>query len=177
MIGKGADVGSDQELAGTPPPTANSEPARNPIYERWRWQIFGITWLAYAGLYLTRKSFSVAKVELIRPEVMGWGKEQLAGVVSTYLITYAVGQVFCGTLGDRFGPRAVILTGIFASVVTAVLIGASSSLIAFGVLFAIQGICQASGWAPLTKNVGEFFARRSGAPSSGSGAPITRSAG
>ena len=27
---------------------------RNPRYERWRWQIFGITWLAYAGFYLTR---------------------------------------------------------------------------------------------------------------------------
>ena len=37
---------------------------RNPAYERWRWQIFSITWLAYAGFYLTRKAFSVAKNEL-----------------------------------------------------------------------------------------------------------------
>jgi OPA family glycerol-3-phosphate transporter-like MFS transporter len=70
-----------------------------------------------------------------------------------------VGQVFCGALGDRFGPRAVVLAGVFASVVTAVLMGASSTLLAFGVLFAVQGLCQSSGWAPLTKNVGEFFAR------------------
>ena len=36
----------------------------NPRYERWRWTIFGVTWLAYAGFYLTRKAFSVAKNEL-----------------------------------------------------------------------------------------------------------------
>ena len=39
-------------------------PNKNPKYERWRWQIFGITWLAYAGYYLTRKAFAVAKNEL-----------------------------------------------------------------------------------------------------------------
>ncbi|HEX4588368.1 MAG TPA: MFS transporter, partial [Gemmataceae bacterium] len=132
---------------------------RDSRYERWRWQIFAVTWLAYAGLYLTRKSFSVAKVELTKPEVMGWKKEALAAVDSTYLVTYALGQIVWGALGDRFGPRVVILVGMFASVVTAVLMGASSSLLAFGALFAVQGLCQSSGWAPLTKNVGEFFAR------------------
>ena len=35
---------------------------RNTAYTRWRWQIFTITWLAYVGFYLTRKSFSVAKI-------------------------------------------------------------------------------------------------------------------
>ena len=34
----------------------------NPRYERWRWQVFGITWLTYFGYYLTRKTFSVAKI-------------------------------------------------------------------------------------------------------------------
>jgi sugar phosphate permease len=31
-------------------------------YERWRWTTFGIRWLFYASFYLTRQSFSVAKV-------------------------------------------------------------------------------------------------------------------
>jgi sugar phosphate permease len=31
---------------------------------------------------------------------------------------------------------------------------------AFGVCFFIQGLCQSSGWAPLLKNVGNFFSRR-----------------
>jgi len=85
--------------------TAPPGPARNREYERWRWQIFAVTWLAYAGFYLTRKSFSVAKVELAKPNVMNWNVEDLAWVDFGYLLAYAVGQVFCGALGDRFGPR------------------------------------------------------------------------
>jgi OPA family sugar phosphate sensor protein UhpC-like MFS transporter len=128
-------------------------------YERWRWQVFGVTWLAYAGFYLTRKSFSVAKVELAKPAVMGWDKAQMAWADGGYSVAYAVGQFFWGSLGDRFGPRAVVLFGILASVVTAALTGAASSVWAIGILLAVQGLCQSAGWAPLTKNVGEFFSR------------------
>ena len=103
-------------------------------YERWRWQVFFVTWLAYLGFYLTRKSFSIAKVELVKPHVMGWSKGELSAIDSAYLVAYAVGQFLCGALGDRFGTRKVILIGMLASVVTAVLMGASSMVILFGVL-------------------------------------------
>jgi OPA family glycerol-3-phosphate transporter-like MFS transporter len=132
----------------------------NRKYERWRWQVFSITWLAYLGFYLTRKSFSVAKVELVKPTVMGWSKADLAWVDAAFLITYAAGNFLCGVLGDRFGTRKVILTGMLASIVTAILMGASSTVILFGILFAIQGLCQSTGWAPLAKNIGEFFSQR-----------------
>src|SRR5436305_11986090 len=87
---------------------------RNPTYERWRWQIFSITWLAYAGFYLTRKAFSVAKNELKKPEVMGLTKGQMSLMDGTYSAAYAAGQFFWGTLGDRFGPRRVVLFGMLA---------------------------------------------------------------
>jgi OPA family glycerol-3-phosphate transporter-like MFS transporter len=128
-------------------------------YTRWRWQIFGITWLAYAGFYLTRKSFSVAKVELMKPTVLGWTKGDLAWVDGAYLTTYAIGQFICGALGDRYGARKVILIGMMASVIVAGLMGASTWLVLVGALFAVQGFCQSTGWAPLTKNMGEFFSR------------------
>ena len=38
---------------------------KDPKYEHWRLRIFGITWLAYAGFYLTRASFSVAKIGIL----------------------------------------------------------------------------------------------------------------
>ena len=62
-------------MSATPRPVC-----RNPRYERWRWQIFGITWLAYAGFYLTRKAFSVAKNELKRPEIMGLTKADMSWI-------------------------------------------------------------------------------------------------
>ena len=135
-------------------------PNPNPKYERWRRQIFWITWLAYAGFYLTRKAFSVAKNELKKPEVLGLTKGQMSWIDGFYSGGYALGQFLWGTLGDRFGTRKIILIGMAASIVTSVVMGLSSTVFLFGFLFAMQGLWQSSGWAPLAKNMGEFFSRK-----------------
>jgi OPA family sugar phosphate sensor protein UhpC-like MFS transporter len=133
---------------------------KNPKYERWRWTIFGATWLAYAGFYLTRKAFSVAKNELKKPEVLGLTKAQMSAMDGAYSAAYAIGQFFWGPLGDRFGTRKVILFGMMASIVTAAIMGMLNVAWWMGVMFALQGLWQASGWAPLGKNMGEFFSQR-----------------
>jgi OPA family sugar phosphate sensor protein UhpC-like MFS transporter len=131
----------------------------NRKYERWRWRIFGITWLAYAGYYLTRKAFSVAKNELKRPEVLGLTKAQMSWMDGAFSAAYAFGQFFWGPLGDKFGPRRVTLLGMLASVITAAWMGLTKTAWVMGVLFAWQGFWQASGWPPLSKNMGEFFSQ------------------
>jgi OPA family sugar phosphate sensor protein UhpC-like MFS transporter len=133
---------------------------KNPKYERWRWTIFGVTWLAYAGFYLTRKAFSVAKNELKKPEVLGLTKAQMSAMDGAYSAVYAIGQFLWGTLGDRFGTRKVILFGMMASIVTAAIMGMVNVAWWMGVMFALQGLWQASGWAPLGKNMAEFFSQR-----------------
>ena len=138
-------------------------PALEPAGRRlltWQVRVFAVTWLAYAGFYLTRKSLSVAKVELKKPEVWGLSTETLAAVDGGYLVAYAAGQFLWGVLGDRLGTRRVVLAGMAGSVVVAVAMGAASSAAWLGIRFALQGVFQSSGWAPLTKNMGEFFPRR-----------------
>src|SRR6187401_422039 len=103
-------------------------------YERWRWQIFGITWLAYAGFYLTRKSFSVAKIDLEKPEVMGLTKPEMSWIDGGFLTAYAIGMVLCGICGDRYGTRKVVLVGMLGSVCAAIAMGMSTS-------FALLGAC------------------------------------
>lgn len=129
-------------------------------YTHWRRRIFGITWLAYAGFYLTRKAFSVAKNELKKPEVLGLTTVQMSWMDGANSLAYALGQFFWGTLGDRAGTRAAILIGMAGSVTVALLMGWSGTVTMLGVLLALQGWFQSSGWAPLSKNMGEFFSRR-----------------
>lgn len=135
-------------------------PLKQPLYERWRWQIFGITWLAYAGFYLTRKSFAVAKIEISKPTGLGFDNQVLGLIDGAFLTAYALGQFFWGVCGDRYGTRRVILIGMFGSVVAAVAMGASSVLVLLIAFSAMQGLCQSSGWAPLSKNLGCFFSCR-----------------
>src|SRR5262249_20743740 len=116
---------------------------RNALYERWRLRIFCITWLTYAGFYLTRKSFSVAKIDLARPEVLGLTKVQMGWMDGAYLTTYALGQFLWGFCGDHYGTRKVILLGLVGSVISAFAMGASTVTVMMGLFFCLQGIFQA----------------------------------
>lgn len=129
-------------------------------YKIWRLRIFFITWLAYGGFYLTRKCFSVAKVGIENDATLIISKTAMGWIDFCYLTAYAIGQFLWGIYGDRFGTRKIVLTGMFVSVVAAVAMGLSSSVVLLGVFFCLQGFCQSSGWAPLVKNVGSWFSLR-----------------
>ncbi len=145
------------QAPGSPSPSGHQ---KDPIYERWRWQIFGITWLAYVGFYLTRKAFSAAKPGMLEDAHLGITKAQMGWIDGAYLIAYAIGQFVWGIAGDRYGARKVVLVGMLGSVIFGAAMGVSSIVLAFGVIFFIQGLCQSSGWGPLTKNVGCWFSRK-----------------
>src|SRR3954447_18205784 len=95
-------------------------PAASSSYRLWRWRIFIITWLAYAGFYLTRKSFPLAKIGIQHDPALGWTDAQLAWVDGAYLTAYALGQFLFGMAGDRLGTRIVVGTGLLLSVIAGV---------------------------------------------------------
>lgn len=133
---------------------------KDPKYEIWRWRTFGITWLAYTGFYLTRSSFSVAKIGISKDSNIAMTPEQMGLIDGLYLTAYAVGQFIWGMLGDKQGTRNVVLFGLFSSIVAGFAMGVSSVVLAFGVFALIQGLSQSTGWAPLAKNISNWFSLR-----------------
>ncbi len=131
---------------------------KNPTYERWRYQIFAITWLSYVGFYFTRKAFSVAKIHL--SEDNGFSIDQLSNIDVGNQVAYAIGQFLCGMAGDKLGTRKVVLLGMGFSILFSVLMGMSTTTMMLGIFFFLQGLSQSSGWAPLNKNMSEFFSQR-----------------
>ena len=129
-------------------------------YEKWRWTVFAVTYLAYVGFYLTRKSFSVAKVGILDDPNIAMDKIMMGKIDFAYLIAYAVGQFVWGMFGDRFGARKVVLIGMLGSVIAGFAMGVSSIVLFIGLFFFIQGLCQSTGWAPLAKNVSSWFSRK-----------------
>lgn len=129
----------------------------NPI-QRWRLQIFAITWLAYAAFYFTRKAFSVAKLGIADDPDFTLEKATMANLDALYLGAYAVGQFTWGILADRFGPRVVVLGGLLISAVVALIMGSFATLPIFATCMVIQGLAQSTGWSGLCKNLGSFFA-------------------
>ena len=139
---------------------AEKEYQKDSKYEYWRWRVFGITWLAYVGFYLTRASFSIAKIGILEDPDISMTTEQMGIIDGVYLAAYAAGQFIWGILGDRIGTRKIVLLGLSGSIMAGFAMGVSSIVLAFGVFALIQGLSQSTGWAPLTKNISNWFSMR-----------------
>ncbi len=133
-----------------------------PRYERWRRQIFAVTWLAYAGFYFTRQTFSVAKLGILEDPLLQTTltKSTLANLDALYLSAYAVGQFVWGSVSDRFGPRIVLLGGLAMSAVAALFMGLLPALVFLVPLMIVQGLAQSTGWSGTLKNIAQFFSIR-----------------
>lgn len=125
----------------------------------WRYRIFAVTWLAYAGFYLCRKNLSVV-MPMLTSE-LGYEKSQLAWVISGFSIMYMLGQFLNGPLSDRFGPRLVVGVGLFIAAGSNLAMGvAAGALVLFGFLNLANGFGQSTGWPGTVKNMAAWFSRR-----------------
>ena len=113
-----------------------------------------VTWFAYATYYMGRKSFSVSKKTL--RSALGLSEEQLGLIDSLYLAAYCLGQFGSGWLGDRIGARRLVGIGLFGSAAACALFGASSGALAFGALYFVNGLFQATGWPGTTRAMAEW---------------------
>lgn len=138
---------------------ALATPRTIPKYERWRRQIFAVTWLAYAGFYFTRQTFSVAKLGILEDPVLQTTltKSTLANLDAVYLAAYAVGQFVWGSVSDRFGPRIVLLGGLAMSAIATVFMGLLPAVVFLLPLMIVQGLSQSTGWSGTLKNIAQFF--------------------
>lgn len=157
-------MSKDTPLKGAPddaPPIPGTRGGRwtNSPSLRWSWQVFAITWLAYAGYYFVRQAFSVAKLGILEdPGVNTVLTEHALGVIdAVYLAAYAGGQFLWGAWADRFGPRVVVIGGMIGAIAASLAMGMSSALLVFGAAMVVQGLAQSTGWAPLIKNMVAFF--------------------
>lgn len=124
----------------------------------WRWRIFAVTWLAYAGFYLCRKNLSVA-MPLLSAD-LGYTNLQLANIFFGFSLLYAVGQFGFGVLADRFGSRVVVTLGLLVAVVSNLMMGFTASLVVLTSLACINGAGQSAGWPGLVKTMASWFRHR-----------------
>jgi sugar phosphate permease len=124
----------------------------------WRYRIFAITWLAYAGFYLCRRNFSVVMPLLERD--LGYSNFQLAHIIFGYSLLYSLGQFCFGPLADRFGSRITVTFGLLLSITATVLMGFLPTLAALAALCCANGLGQSAGWPGLVKNMAPWFRQR-----------------
>jgi len=118
---------------------------------------WSLTWLAYATYYTGRKGFSVSKKTM--GEELSISESAMGAIDTAYLSAYALGQFGSGLLGDRIGARRLLGFGLFGTALACAAFGASSGVLAFGLLFFLNGIFQATGWPGTTRAMAEWTTR------------------
>ncbi len=118
-------------------------------------RLYMFCWIAYFTSYLLRYDYTACLSEILVQESL---TESQAGLVTTALfITYALGQLFSGVLGDRIKPDKIILSGLAVSSLTNLVFPFVQGYIWMTVLWAINGFAQAMLWPPMVRIMAECF--------------------
>jgi MFS transporter, OPA family, glycerol-3-phosphate transporter len=130
----------------------------DPRLRVWRVRVFVATWLCYAGYYFCRRPFYVAKGQIA--DDLGFDASTLGTVGALYLVSYAAAQFLAGGLGNRFGPRVMLLGGMLVSIAANIGFGLSTSSTAFFALMTLNGAAQATGWSANIGTMAAWFNRQ-----------------
>lgn len=117
------------------------------------WQIGLISIITYLANYYLRNMLGVLTPEMLET---GITTETFAGTLSsTYMLTYAIGQLFNGVLGDRIAPKYMVFIGLSVAGLSSI---AFPFLAAPGLqilCFALMGYALSMMRGPLVKTISE----------------------
>jgi len=117
--------------------------------------LYALLWISYFIGYLMRYDYGASISEIISAE--GITKSQ-AGLVSTSLfITYAIGQLVSGFLGDKIKPYHLIIGGLLTSSVCNFAMPLAEGFGWMLLLWGINGFAQALLWPPMVRIIAENF--------------------
>ena len=100
----------------------------------------------YLFYYFCKYNFGVALKEI--QDVFGFSNQSIGWITTIFTLAYAAGQFINGFLGDRYGPKRIMLIGAVGSVIANVCFGLSGTLVFFVLFWAINAYFSSCGWAP-----------------------------
>jgi len=129
---------------------------RNPTYERWRWQIFSVTWLAYAALILPARLFFRCEKELRNRVGALRDVNHVQDRWRELVCLCAWGYSFCSELWGNKLAQCHVLVGMLASVIPAIAMGRFGSYLD-GPFVCVARICHPAVGAAIPKRRRLFF--------------------
>lgn len=108
-----------------------------------------LAWFTYTAAYLCRVNISTALDKLAVG--LDVSVEYLGGASSIYFVTYAMGQLINGIVGDRVDPRRFIMLAAALTGTINVVLGVQTSGMVFLLLWGVNGFCQSMFWGSLLR--------------------------
>jgi len=103
----------------------------------------------YMVSYITRTNFGAIVSEI--SDATGIAKSLLSMPLTGSFITYGVGQLISGVLGDRISPKKLVSAGLFLTVLMNVLLPLFQDPWIMLGIWCINGLAQAFMWPPIVR--------------------------
>ncbi len=120
-----------------------------------RWWIVSLIGLATVINYVDRSSLAVMWPDISRD--LSLSKEDYAGILTFFMVAYAIGQGVSGRLFDKVGTRIGFVLSITVWSFACALHGLARNLASFGMFRALLGLSEAGNWPGATKANAEWF--------------------
>jgi OPA family glycerol-3-phosphate transporter-like MFS transporter/OPA family sugar phosphate sensor protein UhpC-like MFS transporter len=125
---------------------------------RWQTRVLILSLFGYALFYFVRKNLGVAMPFM--SQNLGVTKENLGLFLTLHGVIYGVSKFANGFLADRANACVFMSTALLASALLNVWFGLSSSVVAFGLVWMLNGWFQGMGFPPCARLMANWFPPR-----------------
>lgn len=120
-----------------------------------RWMIIGLIAIATIINYIDRNALAVMWPEISKE--LGYGKDEYAVLVTSFMVAYAVGQLAFGRIFDKVGTRTGFVLAIAVWSIAIAAHAFARSMGSFIALRMLLGVSEAGAWPGTAKANAEWF--------------------
>lgn len=124
-----------------------------PVYDGHGLLLSSLCSLVYFSSYLTRLNYGAAMSELAAQ--LQLSNEAVSLAVTLHFLTYGLGQILCGYIGDSVRPRALIAAGLAATSLCNLFMPLMPGIYWMVGLWGLNGLFQAMLWPPMVRILAE----------------------
>lgn len=118
-------------------------------------KLFFLCWISYVCTYLGRLNYAACLVEIVAEE--GWSKSQAGLVATGFFLSYGLGQLVNGYIGDKLSPKVMVFCGLFCSGLVNFLFPFMGSAALATLLWCINGFVQSMIWSPIVRQLSSWL--------------------
>ena len=121
----------------------------------WQLRAFFSMGIFYLFFYFCKYNLGIATPGI--QDEFGFTSKTFGWVTTIFALTYAGGQFINGFLGDRYGPKLIMIIGAIGGIAANVCFGLSGTLTFFITFWMINAYFSSCGWAPGCRIVYNWF--------------------
>ena len=117
--------------------------------------LFFLCWISYVFTYLGRLNYAACLVEIVAEE--GFSKSQAGLIATGFFLSYGLGQLINGYVGDKLSPKIMVFSGLFCSGLVNFLFPFTASASQATGLWCINGFAQSMIWSPIVRQLSSWL--------------------